>query len=123
IEERHSLFYEPLGSRQTDPALIRQQLSYSAHSATAEMIDIIQDPLSFSQGDEIFHRSDEIFLRQGSLGEVNIDTQLLINLVPADPAKVVFFRIKKQPFQQSTSIRDCWRIARTQPAIDILESF
>src|SRR4029077_12600991 len=93
------------------------------HSPATEMVDVIQNPLTLAQGDQVLHHSNNIFFGQSSLGQINFDSEFLIDFVPPDPAKVVFFGIKKQSFQQSTSISDRWRIPRAQSAVNILQSF
>ena len=98
VEKRHSLFHQPLGSRQTDPALVRQQLANCTYSAASEMVDVIQDPLTFSQSDQILHRTDKIFFRQCSLGEIDFDSEFLIDLVATNAAKIIFFGIKNSRF-------------------------
>src|SRR5260370_16366820 len=91
IEERHTFLHETLGSRQTNAALVREQLANRTHPTAAEMVDVIQYPLTLPQRDEILHCSDKIFLRQRPLGEINFNSKLLIDLVPANSTEIVFF--------------------------------
>ena len=87
------------------------------------MINVIQNPFTFPQGDEIFHRADKIFLCQRALSQFDIKPKFLIDLVPAYSPEIVLLRIEKQPLEQSARIGHRWRIARAQTAVDIFESF
>src|SRR5207247_4620060 len=60
IKQSHPLFHQALSPRQADPALIGQQLADRANAPAAKMIDIIQDPFTLAQGNEIFHRADKV---------------------------------------------------------------
>src|SRR6266404_68116 len=63
VKQRHALFDEPLGARETDAALIRQQFANRAHTAATEMVDIVERALAPPQVDQVLDRADEIFVR------------------------------------------------------------
>src|SRR6266498_1106435 len=87
------------------------------------MIDIIESAFAPSQIDQVFDRSDEIFVGEDPLGRINVDPEFLIDLVTADPPEVVFLWIKEEPFQQSTRVGDSRWIARAKAAVNVLERF
>ena len=62
VEQRHALLDEALGAGETDAALVGEQFADRPHAARAEMIDVVQRPLTAAQAGQIFHRRDEIFL-------------------------------------------------------------
>ena len=43
---------------------------------------------------------DKILVRQNSLGQIDVDPELLVDLVATDAPEIVFLRIKKQSLQQ-----------------------
>ena len=103
--------------------MIRQQLADGAHAPAAQMIDVIERAFATAQIDQVFDRGDEILVRQNPLVEIDVDPELLVDLVTANPSEIVFLRIKKEPFQKSARIGHGWRIARTQTPVNILERF
>ena len=70
-----------------------------------------------------FDRGDEIFVGQNALVEIDLEAELLVDLVAADAAEIVILRIEEQPLEQRPGVRHGRRIARAEPAIDILERF
>ena len=120
IEQRHALFDETLGARQTDAALIGEQFAHGSHTAAAEMIDVVQRPLAFFQTEQIFRGDHQIFFGQNARIAVVLDTKLLADLVTAHAAQIVPLRIEEQALDQRPGVRGGRRIARTQAAINIL---
>ena len=64
---------------------------------------------------------DEILVGQDALAEIDVDAQLLVDLVTADAAEIVPLRIEKEPLEQRARVRDRRRIARAQPAVNVLQ--
>ncbi len=87
------------------------------------MIDVIERALAAPQIDQILDRCNKIFVRQDALGSIHINSELLINFVTADPAKIIFLGIKEESFEQRAGVGHRWRITGAKPAINILESF
>src|SRR5208283_1982310 len=46
------------------------------HPTAAQMVDVIKDPLTLPQGNEILHCSYKIFLGQRPFGEINFNSEL-----------------------------------------------
>src|SRR5438552_1161785 len=78
VEQSHALFHQTLGPGETDAALIGEQLADRSDAAAAKMIDVIQRAFAAAQVDQIFDRSDKIFVSQNSLGQIDIDAQLQV---------------------------------------------
>ncbi len=123
VEQRHALFHQTLGARETDAALVGQQLADRAHAAAAEMIDVVERAFAPAQIDQVLDRGDEIFVRQNALAKIDVDPKLLVDFVTADPAEIVFFRIEKESLEQSAGVGNRRRIAGTQAPVNILERF
>jgi len=49
-----------------------------------------------SQIDQIFDRRDKVFVGQDALGRIDVNPKLLIDLVAADSAKIVFLSDRKK---------------------------
>ncbi len=122
IEESHALFDEPLGAGQADAALVGQQLAHRAHAAAAEMINVIERSFAFLEAEQILRRGDQIGLSKDARVSA-LDAQFLVDLVAANPAQVVAFRIEKQAFDEGARVGCCGRIARPQSAVNVLEGF
>ena len=87
------------------------------------MINVIERAFASPQIDQILNRGDKVFVRQDTLGSIDVNPELLIDFVTADPAKIVFLGIEEESLEQSASVGHGWRIARAKAAINILESF
>ena len=101
VEQRHALLHETLGAGETDAALVGEQFADGADAAGAEVIDVVQHAFATAQADEVLHRGDEVLLGHDALVESTFDAELLVDLVAADAAEVVFLRIEEQALQQS----------------------
>src|SRR6202022_3667727 len=96
VEQSHGFFHQSLRAGETDAALIGQQFAHCPHATAAEVIDVVERAFSATQINQVFDRSDEIFVGQNPLGKVDIDPELLIDFVTADATEIVFFWIEKQ---------------------------
>ena len=123
VEQSHALFHETLGAGETDAALVGEQFANRANATAAEVIDVIERAFAAAEVDQIFDRRDEILVGQNAFAEIDIDAELLVELVAADAAEIVFLRVEKEPLQKSTGIRHRRRIARAQLAVNVLERF
>src|SRR5207253_3048211 len=81
------------------------------HAAAAEMINVIERAFASPQIDQILNRGDKVFVRQDTLGSIDVNPELLIDFVTADPAKIVFLGIEEESLEQSASVGHGWRIA------------
>ena len=83
------------------------------------MIDVVERAFAAAQIDQVFDRSDEIFVGQNSFGKIDIDPEFLIDFVTADATEIVFLRIEEQSLQQSARVGHGRRIPRAQSAVNI----
>ena len=138
VEHRHAFLHQTLGAGQADTALVGQKLAHGADAAGTEVIDVVQQVIGMlgvtacgslaitpPERDEVLHCSDEIFLGEDPLVRRKVDAhplEFLVDLMATHAAEVVLFRVEKQTFEQAARVRDGWRIARTEAAVDFLES-
>src|SRR5437870_11364350 len=87
------------------------------------MVDVVKCALAPAQIDQILDRRDKIFVGQNPLSGIDIDPEFLIDFVAADALKIVFFWMKKEPFEQSAGIRHGWRITGAKAPVYVLERF
>src|ERR1041385_917879 len=100
VEQRHALFHETLRARETDAALISEQLAHSADATAAEMIDVIQRAFTATQIDQVLVCANETLVRDDPLAEIHVDPEFLVDLVTTNATEIVFLRIEKEPLQE-----------------------
>ena len=123
VEQRHALFDQTFSPSKTNTALIRQQFANRAHPTTAQMIDIVERTLTPAQIDQILDRRDKIFVGQDPLSGIDVDPEFLVDFVPPDASKIIFFRIKEESLKQGAGIRYRRWITRPKTPVNILERF
>ncbi len=121
VEQGHALLHETLRAGETDAALIGEQFAHGPDAAAAEVIDVVERAFAAAQTDQILDRADEILVGHDALAEIDVDPELLVDLVTANAAEIVFFRIEKETLQERFGVRHRRRIARTQLAINVLQ--
>ena len=72
------------------------------------------------QAQQVLGGGHQVGLGQDA-GIAALDAQLLVDLVTADAAQIVALRIEEQPLDQRAGIGRGGRIARAQPAVNVLE--
>src|SRR5436190_23555182 len=87
------------------------------------MIDVIERAFAAPQIDQILNRGDKILVSENTLGSIDVNPELLIDFVTADPAKIILLGIEEESLEQGAGIGHGWRIAGTKAAVNILESF
>ena len=123
VEQGHALFHQTLGAGQAHAALVGEQFTHGTHTAAAEMVNIIQNALTFTQVEEVAQCRNDVLSGEDAHFGVDLQRELLIDLVAAHAGEVITLRIKEQAFHERACIRRGGRIARTQTAVDFLESF
>src|SRR5438046_7317666 len=87
------------------------------------MIDIVERTLTPAQIDQILDRRDKIFVGQDPLSGIDVDPEFLVDFVPPDASKIIFFRIKEESLKQGAGIRYRRWITRSKTPVNILERF
>ena len=120
VEQRHALLDQALGAGQADAALVGEQFAHGAHAAAAQVVDVVQAAFALLEAQQVLGGGHQVGFGQNA-GVAAFDAQLLVDLVTADAAQVIALRIEEQPLDQRAGIGGGRRIARAQPAVDILE--
>ncbi len=121
VEQRHALLDEAFGARETDAALVGEQFADRADAAAAEMVNVVHAALALFEAEQIFGRGHQIVLGQNARAVLVLEAELLVDLVTADAAQIVALGIEEQPLEQRAGVGGGRRIARTQPAVNVLE--
>ena len=112
-----------LHADQTDAELVLQELADRADAAIAKMIDVVHRADILAQLEQVPDGGHEIGGIEGACFERRFQTQLDIELQPADFAEVVLARIEEHAVEKRRGGFERRRIAGTQLAIDFDERF
>ena len=127
----HALAHHPLEAGEPDADLVLDQLADGAHPAVAEVVDVVRrvPRLAFVEGDQVLDGVEDVLLRQQPealtpvvfdvLEVTTLPTELLVQLVPADPGEVVPLRVVEQRVDQAARRLDRGELAGTQLAIEV----
>ena len=118
----HSFNDRPLHSYYSNAELVLQRLPYCTHPAVSQVINIIYITNPISEIDYVPHNRHQVFQGQQPIFQRNIQTKLLIQLNTTHNRQVVTLRIKKQISKKRARYFLSWRIPRTQPFINFLNS-
>ena len=121
IKHGHALAHQTLGPGQPHSALIFDQLAHRPNTATAQVVDIVDGPLTPTQADQILNGRDKVFLVQRPAFILRVQVQFLLNLVATHTPQIIAARIKEQALKQLARVGGCRRIAGTQLVINILQ--
>ena len=123
VIHRHALTHKTLGAAEADAALIGEQLADSAYATGTQVIDVIDDAHAALQANEIFRRGYDVAGLQDALLELDLQTELLVDLVTTNAAEVVTLGIKEEALEQGFRVRCSRRLAGTKAFVDFLEGF
>ncbi len=96
IEKSHPLLNEALRPGQSDTALVGEQLTNRTHPPAAEVIDIVNRPVSLFEVKQILNRIEKILRYHDAFRRIHIYLELLVNLVAAYARQVIFLGIEEQ---------------------------
>src|SRR5581483_6806969 len=111
-----------LHAHKADAELVFHQLTHGAHTAVAEVVDVVHDADIFAQLQQVLDRCVEVFRRQSATVEwrgVLVLIQLDVELQTAYAREVVLARIEEHSFKERSRSIDRWRIAGAQLAVDL----
>ena len=121
IVEGHALADKTLRAGESHAALVSKQFSNRTNTAAAEVIDIVEHPVSLAELEKITHGLNDIFLAKDAVIDLGIKAKLLLDLVTANATEVVAFGVKEETLEHASGILGCWRIAGTELAVNVLE--
>ena len=84
VLEAHLFLDGPFEAHHSDVELILHQFPHRANPPVPEMIDIIFHPIAVPKAEKISNHFKDIPLRQGHLLSVHVDSQLVVELHPAN---------------------------------------
>ena len=119
--DRHPLLDQSGHAREADRELVRNQLTDRAHAAVAQVVDVVGEPASLGQVDQVAQDRNEVLAREDGDVFGGLESQPLIDLVPPHPAEVVTLRIEEHPLEGRASRLDIGSFTGAQQRIDGVE--
>ncbi len=123
IVKGHPFANQSLRPRQPHPALISQKLAHRPHAPASQVVNIVDESVALLQPDQILRGLNDVLRADRPLIQIDLQTELLIDLVTPDPSEVITLRIEEQPFQQRLRVRRGRRFARSQAFVNFLKRF
>src|SRR5439155_12019189 len=109
----------PLHAEQADAELALDELADRANAAVAEVVDVVWRALAVVQLDDPADDPHEILVREGALRHRQVETELAVQLVPADLREVVAAEVEEERLDEAPGVVDGRRITRTKTLIDL----
>ena len=117
----HALFDQAGHPGQPDRELIGNELADRADTAIAEVVDVVRGTTPLAQLDEVAEDLDEVFLGEDRDMRRSFQTQPLVDLVAADTAEVVPFRIEEHVLDGGPRGLHIGRVTGPQQRVDGVE--
>ncbi len=133
----HALADDALHAGQTRADLVLDQLADRADATVAEVVDVVGRETDLGllaaadalegllgarvQTHEVLDRGDDVLHRQHRLRQRGVETQLVVDLVPADLGEVVALRVEVEVVEQRAGGLGGHLLARTQLAVDVAQ--
>ena len=132
----HTLAHHALHTAQTGTQLVLDQLADLADTTVAEVVDIVdvhaqvnvfavalarEGRRTVVQGHQVLDRGDDVFLVEGTIVEIGLDTQLAVDLVAADTGQIVALGVEVEGVQQVLAGLGGWGVGRTNLAVEVNE--
>jgi hypothetical protein len=111
---------------EADAELVLHQFADRAHTAIAEVIDVVDDADVAAQLEQVTDGGVEVFRSQGAVierGGVLILVELDVELEAADAREVILARVEEHAFEERSRGVKGRRIARAQLAVNLDEGF
>ena len=119
IDTRHALLDRALHAQQADAVLVLHQFADRAHTAVAEMVDVVDLALAVAQVDQRLDDGEDVFLAQRAMGVGRIEFEAHVHLDAADRGQVVALAVEEQRLEHGLRRIQRRRLARTHHAIDV----
>ena len=128
----HALTDDALHAGQAGADLVLDQLADVAQAAVAEVVDVVdldgelasgalEGRLAVVQRDDVLDRGDDVLEGQRRVAELVVETELAVDLVPADLGQVVALLVEVEVVQEGLGGLTGRRLARAQLAVDVEE--
>ena len=123
ILDRHTLADTALQALEPGPHMHLDQLAYRTNAAVPEVVDIVGLAQAVAETDHLADDLDEILLGQNAavwtLASRLVSVQALVELVAADPGKIVAAVVEEQILQHRRRVIARRRITRAQAPIQL----
>ena len=102
FSDGHPFLDDPLETVQTHTNLVLQEFTHGTHAAVAEVVDVIEAGAANIQlqVDQVIEGGEHVLMGEGAHRVGDGETQLLVDLVAADPTEVVALGIEETCLQQ-----------------------
>ena len=132
----HTLAHHALHTAQTGTQLVLNQLADLADTTVAEVIDIVdvhaqvnvfavalarEGRRTVVQGHQVLDCGDDVFLVEGTIVEIGLDTQLAVDLVAANTGQIVALGVEVEGVQQILAGLGGRGVGRTNLAVEVNE--
>ena len=108
-----------LHADQADTELVLEQFAHRPHAAIAEMIDVVDVGGIPPQLEQVLDYLVEILRAEHLLVERGVESELRVQLEPADAREIVLLRVEEHVLEQRSGTVRRGRISRPQPAINL----
>jgi hypothetical protein len=111
-------------AHQADAELVFHQLAHGAHTAVAQVVDVVHGADILAQLEQVADGGVEVLGRQGAVIELRgvlVFVELDVEFQPAHAREVVLARIEEHAFEERGRGVERRRIAGTQLAVDLDE--
>ncbi len=119
VDRGHALLDRALHTQEADPVLVLHELADRAHTAVAEMVDVVDLALAVAQIHQRLDDGEDVFLAQRALGVGCIEVEAHVHLDAADRGEVVALGIEEQRLEHRLRRIQRRRLARTHHAVDV----
>src|SRR5690606_31688695 len=90
------LFYSALDTNQAYTELVFCHFSNRTHPTVTQVINIIHNTFTVTDGDQCLHHINDIFVGQGAFTSFNLTTQSTIELHPAHSGQIITLLTEEQ---------------------------
>ncbi len=119
LQGGHAFLGHLLHAEEAQAELALQKLADGADALVLQVVDIIDGAFIVAQLDDIADDGDQVVLGQASNGERQVDAQLLVHLMAADPGKVIALDVKEDAAEERARALAGRRIAGAYLPIDV----
>jgi hypothetical protein len=117
--DAHAFLDHALHAQQANAELCLDQLAHAAHTAVAQVVDVILAPMPIIQRDQATNNIHQVVLRQNARALRHREVQLAIEFIAAHAAKIVAARVEEHVLDQRASVIDRRGIAGTHLLVEL----
>ncbi len=119
VDRGHALLDRAFHAQQADAILIFHQFADRAHTAVAEMVDVVDFTLAVAQVHQRLDDGEDVFLAQRAMGVRRIEFETHVHLDAADRGQVIALAVEEQRLEHVLSRIQRRRLAWTHHAVNV----